>query len=237
MESLTPKAGFADGRDESFTGTVAGAAHWRTPLVRTLQFIEMDPSRMRRSEMRNAIIAAVVVLAMSVAPAFALGKKRNTTTKQMSDREFVTDAARANMTEVELGKLAETRASADQVKTFAKRMVDDHQKALDTLKTVAKNEKITLPAALDSKDQAVKDRLEKLSGSAFDRAYMRAMIKDHRQDVAEFRTESTKAKFADVKQYASGTLPTLEDHLKLAQSTDRSLVGTSGKRSSKKSVG
>jgi putative membrane protein len=186
--------------------------------------------------MRKAIIASLAVLALSVAPAFARGNRSNTTTKRMSDQEFVISAATANMAEVELGKLAETRASSDQVKAFAKRMIVDHQKALESLTTVAKNERITVPTALDSKDQALKDRLEKLSGHAFDRAYMRAMIRDHRQDVAEFRAESKNAKAADIKQYASATLPTLEDHLKLAQSTDSAIVGTSGTSSSKKSV-
>ncbi len=66
---------------------------------------------------------------------------------------------------------------------------------------------------------------------------MSAMVRDHRQDVAEFRAESTTAQFADVKQYASSTLPTLEDHLRLARSTDRAIVGTSGKPGSKKPVG
>jgi putative membrane protein len=187
--------------------------------------------------MRNAIIGLVITVSLSASPAVARGKKQGIATKQVSDQQFVMDAARGNMAEVELGKLAETRAMSDEVKTFAKRMVDDHQKALDSLKTVATNEKITLPTALDSKDQALKDRLEKLSGHAFDRAYMRAMIRDHRQDVAEFRAESNSAKAADVKQYASSTLPTLEDHLKLAQSTDRSVLASSGKGSSKKPVG
>jgi putative membrane protein len=187
--------------------------------------------------MKSAVVAGVVVLAMSVTPVFARGRKQNTTTKQMSDQEFVMSAAHGNMAEIELGKLAETRASSDQVKTFAKRMVDDHQKALDGLKAVAKNEKITLPSAIDAKDQALKDRLQKLSGTVFDREYMSAMVRDHRQDVAEFRAESTTAQFADVKQYASSTLPTLEDHLKLARSTDKAVVGTSGRPGSKKPVG
>ncbi len=98
--------------------------------------------------MKSAVVAGVVVLAMSVTPVFARGRKQNTT-KQMSDQEFVMNAAKANMAEVELGKLAEARASNDQVKTFAKRMIDDHQKALDNLETVAKNEKITLPSAIE----------------------------------------------------------------------------------------
>ncbi len=189
--------------------------------------------------MKNVIILSVAVLAISAGPAIARGKTQNATAVRMTDQAFVTSAAQANMAEIELGNVAETKASNDQVKTFAKRMVEDHQKALENLKTVAKNENITLPTTLDSKDQALKQRLDRLSGHAFDRAYMNAMIKDHRKDVAEFRAESRNAKNADIKEYASSTLPTLEEHLKLAESTDRAVLGTSGsgKASSKKTVG
>src|SRR5262249_22427892 len=107
----------------------------------------------------------------------------------MSDETFVIDAAKANIAEIELGTLAETKAGSQDVKNFGKRMADDHQKALNSLKTVATHQKIALPTTLDPTDQALKDRLEKLSGNAFDRAYMSAMIKDHRKDVSEFRTE------------------------------------------------
>jgi putative membrane protein len=79
---------------------------------------------------------------------------------------------------------------------------------------------------LDPRNQALKDPLQKLSGNVFDREYMSAMIRDHSQDVARFRAESKSAQFADVKQYASSSLPTLEDHLKLARTTDRAVVGS-----------
>jgi putative membrane protein len=183
--------------------------------------------------MKRAVVAGVVVLLVSVAPAFARTDKPNTK-KATSDREFVMDAARGSMAEVDLGKVAETKATSAEVKTFAKRMVDDHQKALDRLKTIAQSENITLPTTLNAKEQALKDRLEGLSSGAFDRAYMRAMIADHRHDVAEFKAESTHAKSADVKQYASSTLPTLEDHLKLARSTDKSVMSSSAATSAKK---
>ena len=115
-------------------------------------------------------------------------------------------------------------------------MVDDHSKANDELKTLAKNKNITVPGDLEAKDKAERDRLSKLSGEAFDRAYMNAMLQDHRKDVSEFRTESTKGRDADVKAFASKTLPTLEDHLKLAQQTEKA-VGTSGTAKSGKKVG
>jgi putative membrane protein len=185
--------------------------------------------------MRKAIIAAVVVLAMWTAPAFASGKKRHASTKQITDQQFVINAANGNMVEVELGKVAENKTANDEVKNFAKLMVADHEKALTDLKAVAKSQNISLPTQLDSKDQALKDRLDKLSGSAFDRAYMGAMVRDHRADVTEFRTESARAKNAEVKQYASNTLPTLEDHLKLAREIDHSVIGTPGKRNTKTS--
>jgi putative membrane protein len=71
---------------------------------------------------------------------------------------------------------------------------------------------------LSAKDAATKARLEKLSGKAFDRAYMRDMVTDHTKDVSEFRMESKNAKDPDVKNFASQTLPTLKDHLKEAKS-------------------
>jgi putative membrane protein len=186
--------------------------------------------------MRKTVIAGAVVLALSAAPAFAAGKKQGITSKQVSDQEFVIHAAKGDMAEIELGKVAQTKASAESVKTFAKRMIDDHQRALDSLKPIAMNEKITVPTTIDPKDQALKERLEKLSGRAFDRAYMSAMIKDHRHDVAEFRAASTKARSADVKQYASTILPSLEKDLKLGQTAEKSVMAASGKQGSKKPV-
>jgi putative membrane protein len=131
------------------------------------------------------------------------------------------------MAEVELGKLAADKASSDEVKKFGQRMVDDHGKANDELKKLAENKNITLPTAPDAKHKATIDRLSKLSGEAFDRAYMQEMLKDHRKDVSEFRTESKSGKDADVKAWAAKTLPTLEEHLKLAQDANKA-VGTSG---------
>lgn len=135
-----------------------------------------------------------------------------------SDRTFVHKAAEGGLAEVELGKLAAERASSQDVKQFGQRMVDDHTKANDQLKQVASEEGITLPDKLSAKDEATKDRLEKLSGEQFDHAYMRDMVTDHTKDVTEFRTEAKAGKDASVKNFAQQTLPTLEDHLKQAKS-------------------
>ena len=110
-------------------------------------------------------------------------------------------------------------------------MVDDHTKVQNDLKPVAEQAHVTLPATMNRTDEALKARLSKLSGITFDRAYMSAMLRDHRADVTEFRTESTSAKDPGVKAFAAKTLPTLEDHLKLAETTDRDVApaATTGK--------
>jgi len=134
-----------------------------------------------------------------------------------SDRMFIRKAAEGGKAEVELGKLAQEKAASPEVKQFGERMVNDHSKANDQLKEVAQKEGVTLPTKLDAKDAATKARLEKLSGEAFDRAYMKDMVADHTKDVREFKNEAKNGKDPDVKNFAAQTAPTLEDHLKEAK--------------------
>lgn len=153
----------------------------------------------------------------------------------MADTHFAKEAAQGGMAEVKLGQLAQEKGSSDSVKSFGKRMVDDHSKAGDKLKEVASKENITLPTDIGAKDQATYDRLEKLSGAAFDRAYAKDMVADHQADVAAFRKEANGGKNDSLKGFASETLPTLEDHLKEAKEMMKAVAGTSASRSAKKS--
>lgn len=141
-----------------------------------------------------------------------------------ADHVFAKKAAEGGLAEIELGKLAAQKAADDDVKKFGQRMVDDHSKANDELKEVASKLGITLPSDLNATDKATKARLEKLSGAAFDRAYMATMVKDHTKDVAEFQKEAKSATNDDIKHFASSTLPTLEGHLKDAESLHSKVV-------------
>lgn len=133
------------------------------------------------------------------------------------DHNFAMNAAAGGMAEVKLGQLAQEKASSEAVKTFGKRMVDDHTKAGEKLKETAQSQSISLPAELKASDQAAYDRLSKLSGVEFDRAYMQMMVKDHEEDVMEFKKEASSGKNPALKSFAAETLPTLEDHLKQAK--------------------
>ncbi len=142
-----------------------------------------------------------------------------------SDNKFILKAASGGMAEVELGKLAVQKATASDVKQFGQHMIDDHSKANDELKTLAAQKQVTLPSAPDAKEKKLYNRLSKLSGAAFDKAYVHAMLTDHEEDVKEFERESNSGNDPDVKAWAAKTLPTLKDHLQMV----RGLSGKSGK--------
>ena len=130
------------------------------------------------------------------------------------------------MLEVELGKVAVQNAQNDKVKQFGQRMIDDHGKAAEELKTVAAKDNITLPTELNAKDKAMVEKFRAMSGAAFDKAYMRDMVKDHQEDVAEFQKEASSGMNTDLKDWAGKTLPTLQDHLKMAKEDNSSLMSS-----------
>lgn len=178
--------------------------------------------------LEHTAIALAVVAALALPPAVMAQQPekpaKQTQAKEQgkgglasSDRKFVMEAAHGGMAEVELGKMAAEKGSSDAVKQFGKRMADDHGKASDELKQFAQQKGITLPTDLDSKHRQLRDRLAKLNGADFDRAYANEMVKDHKKDVADFKREANGAKDPDLKSWAGKTLPTLEDHLKQAQ--------------------
>jgi putative membrane protein len=142
----------------------------------------------------------------------------NPSSLSKADQVFVKDAAEGGMAEVELGRLAVEKASNADVKKFGQRMVEDHNKANEELKDIAGKQNVALPNEPTAKHKATKDRLSKLSGGQFDKAYMSEMLKDHNKDVAAFQRESNSGRDPDIKSFAAKTLPTLKDHLREARS-------------------
>lgn len=140
------------------------------------------------------------------------------------DSAFIMKAAQGGMAEVELGNLAKEHASSSDVKDFGQKMVDDHGKANDELKALAGQKNVTLPTAVDAKSKAMMDKMSKMNGGAFDRAYVKDMVADHKQDIAEFKKEANSGKDPDVKAWASKTLPTLENHLSMIQNIQHKMT-------------
>jgi putative membrane protein len=135
------------------------------------------------------------------------------------DTEFAIKAADGGMLEVELGKLAQTKASSAEVKKFAQMMTDDHSKANDELKALASQKNISIPAALSDKHQEkVKDLSEK-SGADFDKEYIDFMVEDHEEDIKAFEDEAENGNDAELKSWAAGKVTTLRHHLEMAKAT------------------
>jgi putative membrane protein len=147
-----------------------------------------------------------------------------------ADGHFVANASSGGTAEVQLGHLAEQRGTNADVKNFGRRMVTDHSAADAKLQAVASKEGMTFSNTLNPEDKATYNKLHSLSGTDFDRAYADAMVKDHEQDIAEFEREAKSGKDAAVRQFAQDTLPTLREHLKLAQEMQKSVGGAAAVR-------
>jgi len=142
---------------------------------------------------------------------------KTTTNLTSNDRKFMEKAASGGMAEVKLGQLAMDKATSPTVKEFAKRMVDDHGKANDELKEIATKKNFPMPTDLTTKDKATYDKLAKLTGDSFDKAYMDAMVKDHDTDVKEFQHEAKlTGADPDLKAFAEKTVKVLEEHKSMA---------------------
>ena len=131
--------------------------------------------------------------------------------------KFAANAAQGGMAEVEMGRMATQRAGDASVREFGARMVADHSRANSELKTIAGQKGIQLPVELNSEQKSEMEKLSKMSGAEFDQEYMSAMLKDHQTDVKDFDTQSKEGNDPEIKAFAGKTLPTLQQHLQMAQ--------------------
>ena len=155
--------------------------------------------------MKNPWVSLALTLAASVALA------------DSPDSSFIKNAAEGGMSEVELGQLAQQKATNPAVKDFGAMMVTDHTAANEKLKTVAASKQVTLPDSPSLMQKASKKKLDMMSGDSFDKSYVKGMIEDHKADIKEFQKEATDGKDPEVKAFAVATLPTLKMHLQKIQ--------------------
>ncbi len=145
----------------------------------------------------HAITTAMAISGLLVCSAAA---QNANLVEQPTEHTFAMRAAQTGMAEVELGRLAAERAANEKVKQFGQRMVDDHTKAKEQLRSIAAGNGPNLPTALDVKDEAIKTHLSSLSGTAFDRAYIE--VTDHRTAIAAFEYEANHGSDPDMKNFA-----------------------------------
>ena len=133
------------------------------------------------------------------------------------DKAFVKKALEGNMAEVQMGQLALQKSSDDQVKQFAQRMVDDHGKMLDQLKPAAQAMGVKVPDGPSKGAMKNMDKMKGLSGDAFDQAYIKDMVKDHKKDSSEFKQEAQNTQNPQLKQLVTEASQTIDSHLQQIQ--------------------
>jgi len=139
-----------------------------------------------------------------------------------SDATFVKKAAISDMYEIQASQLAQTKAVSADVKTFASKMIADHTKTSDQLKSILSSKSgLKAPTAMDAKHKALLSKLKSASGASFDSAYAQQQLEAHQQAVTLFTGESQNGKDPDLKNFASETLPKLQQHLSMAQTLQK----------------
>lgn len=110
------------------------------------------------------------------------------------DSSFLKNAAEGGMSEVELGQLAQQKASNPAVKQFGAMMIKDHSAANEKLKALAASKQVSLPDSPSLMQKASKEKLSMMSGDSFDKSYVKGMISDHKDDIKEFQKEISDGK-------------------------------------------
>lgn len=151
----------------------------------------------------------------------------------MADKKFVQKAMEGSQEEIKLGQLATQKASSEQVKQFGQKMVDDHTKLSDQMKPIAEQMGVSAMSNSSSKDARLQTKLEGLSGPAFDKAYMQAMVKDHQKDLSEFKKEAKDGKNPQVKEAAQQGSEVIQQHLQLAQQVAQGVGAAGGNMTNK----
>jgi putative membrane protein len=165
---------------------------------------------------RLAAFAAVATMA-STAPAWADDLSH-------ADKAFLEDAAHAGNTEIQGSKLAQTKATKSDVKSFADEMIKDHTAVGDELTALATSKGVKVSDEPGVTQKAKLKMLGMKDGADFDRQYINEVgVKAHQDTIALFKKASTNAKDPEVKAWAVKTLPSLEHHLSEAQALAASM--------------
>jgi putative membrane protein len=134
-----------------------------------------------------------------------------------ADKAFVKKALGGSMAEVEMGKLALQKSNNDQVKQFAQKMVDDHGKMIEQMKPAAEAMSVKVPDQPPAGEMKKMEKMKSLSGDAFDQAYIKDMVADHKKDSKEFKQEAQMTKNPQLKDLVTQGSQTIDGHLQMAQ--------------------
>ncbi|WP_395746979.1 DUF4142 domain-containing protein [Prosthecobacter sp.] len=164
--------------------------------------------------MKSNPITFAILLAVAAGSLTTLASAENKKSSLNShDEKFVKEAGASGMAEVKIATLGTQKAERADVKNLATMLVADHTKANSELSSLAASKNVELSAVIDPSDASTFKDLEKESGKGFDKAFLSDLEKAHKNTISSFEDAEKNASDADVKSWASKTLPTLRAHL------------------------
>jgi putative membrane protein len=179
-----------------------------------------SPISSKEHPMQTLRIASIIFLTLFGANLVVESGEKD---KAVSDADFVLKASESDLTEVDLGKLASKQGASTAVREFGAKMAKDHTKSSEELKAIAKKQGFMLTSELGSKHKQMCEKLSKITGTDFDHQYIAGQVKAHKQAVELFKNQAKNGQNADVRAFASKTLPVIEEHLMAAQEIARAV--------------
>jgi putative membrane protein len=173
----------------------------------------MNPST-RRAAFLGLLLTLAVPVALAADP---MSKATGPSTLSRSDMKFFQKAAQTGMFEVQAAAIATSRALAPATKDFASRMATEHEANDEALKELATSKGVTLPTQLDENHREVLEKLQKEESKEFDERYAKVMREGHKEAIELFKETAKESKDADIRAFATSTLPVLQQHLDKAR--------------------
>jgi putative membrane protein len=165
---------------------------------------------------RTIAFAFVAALALTGVNALAQTMNAPRGTLAGADQSFLDDAVQGDLSEINMGKLAQEKGQSEGVKNFGRMLEQDHGQHLQKAKQQAQQIGVTPPSEPSAKQKKMHDHLSSLSGPQFDQQFAQAMVSDHKEDIGKYQKEAeSKGPLAD---FAQQTIPTLQKHLQTAES-------------------
>jgi putative membrane protein len=177
-----------------------------------------------------AVLAGSVVLAGAIAgQGDPKAQQGEFTQKPKTPQEFVQFASETDLAEINLGRLAAQRGGSAAVKKFGDQMVTDHSKSNAKLLQIANKKQLRPASEMDAKHRELADKLAKMNADEFDRTYMTEMVKGHKMVAGVFQAQAESGTDTDLKNFAAEIVPTIRQHLQMAEQISGQLKGGAGK--------
>ena len=176
--------------------------------------------------MRQLCKASIICSSVAMLSLNMMGQQPAGKNVSGPDRAFAIMAAETDMAEIQISKMAEEKASSDEVKKLAQKLMEDHTKSSDAMKQIASAKGLPLPDKTDSKHEAIATRLEGESGAQFDKDFLSSNSKDHHRVIAAFKKESMSGNDPEIKAFAKEFLPAIQEHSKMIDKAMASNMGS-----------